>query len=262
VQPSTPSPSSEQRKRSTHRSILQLQTDIREVTNAGAVPGTPSPASIASSPEDPDHIRHRLKLITDPGITIDAEFYRPKTQGKHPTLLLLCDSLDGSLDVQRASEIDHFRSLAKAGTAVFVAAPRPSPPGVEDTKSSILGPFYITELRSELVGKTLLGMRVDDVIHAVDFFSTGDTEDPSNITAEASGHMGLVLLHAAVLDPRLKHITVDHPLESYRSLLDAPLPIDAPQDILPGVLLKYDIPELARILGPRLTLIQSSGPTD
>jgi len=236
------------------QTLLQLQTDIREVTNAEAVPGTPSPVSAASSPEDPDHIRHRLRLATDPGITIDAEFYRPTTEGKHPTLLLLRDNLDGSLDVQRAGEIDRFRSLAKAGTAVFVAAPRPSPPGVEDTKSSLLGPFYIIELRAQLVGKTLLGMRVDDVIRVVDFFSTGYTEDPNNITAEASGHLGLVLLHAAVLDPRLKHITIDHTLESYRSLLDAALPIDAPQDILPGVLLKYDIPDLVRILGPRLSL--------
>jgi hypothetical protein len=65
--------------------------------------------------------------------------------------------------------------------------------------------------------------------------------------------MGLVLLHAAVLDPRLKHITIDHTLESYASLLKAPMPLDAPQDILPGVLLKYDIPDLVRVLGPRVT---------
>ena len=65
--------------------------------------------------------------------------------------------------------------------------------------------------------------------------------------------MGLVLLHAAVLDPRLKHVTVDHVLESYASLLKAPMPLDAPQDILSGVLLHYDIPDLAHALGPRLT---------
>jgi hypothetical protein len=86
--------------------------------------------------------------------------------------------------------------LADAGTAVLVIAPRPSPPGNEETKASILGPFYLTELRTELVGKTLLGLRVDDVIAA----------------------------------------------------------IDAPEDILPGVLLHYDIPDLIRALGPRLTL--------
>jgi len=69
----------------------------------------------------------------------------------------------------------------------------------------------------------------------------------------ASGHMGLVLLHAAVIDSRLKHITIDHVLTSYRSLLDAPLPTGAPEDVIPGVLLHYDIPELAKSLGSRLT---------
>jgi hypothetical protein len=31
------------------------------------------------------------------------------------------------------------------------------------------------------------------------------------------------------------------------------MPIDAPEDILPGVLLHYDIPGLIKVLGPRLT---------
>jgi Acetyl xylan esterase (AXE1) len=233
--------------------LQQLQTAIRIVTRADAAPGSPSPSSTPTAPEDPDHIRHRLRITTDPGIIVDAEFYRPTSEGKHPTLLILRDSLDPSLESQRADDIQHLRAQAQAGTAVFVLAPRPSPPGTEATKSPILGPFYMTELRAELTGKTLLGMRVDDVIRAIDFFSTGYTEDPNNITALASGHMGLVLLHAAVLDPRLKQITIDHTLESYASLLNAPMPLDAPQDILPGVLLKYDIPDLVRILGPRLT---------
>ena len=43
--------------------------------------------------------------------------------------------------------------------------------------------------------------------------------DSRNITAIGDGHMGLVLLHAAVLDSRLKHITVRRTLTSYRSLL-------------------------------------------
>ncbi|HEX9199787.1 MAG TPA: alpha/beta hydrolase, partial [Acidobacteriaceae bacterium] len=128
----------------------------------------------------------------------------------------------------------------------------------EETKSPILGPFYLTELRAELAGKTLLGMRVDDVIRAVDSLVAASRDvDPNNITAEASGHLGLVLMHAAVLDSRLKHITVDHVLESYDSLVKAPMPLDAPQDILPGVLLKYDIPDLVRVLGARITFNES-----
>ena len=170
---------------------------------------------------------------------------------------MLKDSLDPILEASRGDEIKRFRALADAGTAVLVVAPRPSPPGIEETKASTLGPFYLTELRAELVGKTLLGLRVDDVIAAVNFTSGGTTVDANQISAQASGHLGLVLLHAAVLDPRLKHITIDHTLESYKSLLEAPMPINAPEDILPGVLRHYDIPDLIKALGSRVTVTNS-----
>jgi cephalosporin-C deacetylase-like acetyl esterase len=235
----------------------QLQQTIREVTHATIKPGDPAPINtesppLASPPEGDVHVRHRFTLATAPGINIQAEFYRP-ADGKHPMLLVLENSLDPALEPSRVEEIKKFRALADAGTAVLVIAPRPSPPGTEETKASILGPFYLTELRAELVGKTLLGLRVDDVIAAVNFMQGSTTGDPNQISAEASGHLGLVLLHAAVLDPRIKHITVDHTLESYKSLLETPMPVDAPEDILPGVLRHYDIPQLIQTLGPRLT---------
>jgi cephalosporin-C deacetylase-like acetyl esterase len=245
-----------QRVRSELRQV-SLEDKIREVTHATVKPTDPAPINtqsppLESPPEGDVHVRHRFTLATAPGINIQAEFYRP-ADGKHPVLLVLKDSLAPSLEPSRTEEIKKFRALADAGTAVLVIAPRPSPPGTEETKASILGPFYLTELRAELVGKTLLGLRVDDVIAAVSFTSGGTTEDPNQISAQASGHLGLVLLHAAVLDPRLKHITIDHTLESYASLLKAPMPIDAPEDILPGVLLHYDIPDLIKALGPRVT---------
>ncbi|HWZ01292.1 MAG TPA: acetylxylan esterase, partial [Edaphobacter sp.] len=235
----------------------QLEQTIREIAHATVKPGDPAPINtqsppLASPPEGDVHVRHRFTLATAPGINIQAEFYRP-ADGKHPMLLVLKDSLSPTLEPSRTEEIKKFRALADAGTAVLVIAPRPSPPGNEETKASILGPFYLTELRAELVGKTLLGLRVDDVIAAINFMQGSTTGDPNQITAEASGHLGLVLLHAAALDPRLKHITIDHTLESYASLLEAPMPIDAPEDILPGVLLHYDIPDVIKSLGPRLT---------
>jgi hypothetical protein len=239
-------------------SLTQLQQAVREVTHAGVKPGDTAPVNtqsppLASPPEGDVHVRHRFTLATAPGITIDAEFYRP-ADGKHPALLILRDSLDPLLEASRADDIRALRALADAGTAVLVIAPRPSPPGSEESKASLLGPFYLTELRAELVGKTLLGLRVDDVISSVNFMSGGTTVDPNQLSARASGHLGLVLLHAAVIDPRLKHIAVDHALESYKSLIEAPMPRDAPEDILPGVVRRYDIPDLVRELGPRLTL--------
>ena len=238
------------------QTLLQVQTDIRMVTKAEAAPGASNPGGYGWADHPPGQgVRIRLlPFQSGPDFRLSAEFYDPNTPGRHPAILMLRDHLEPSLDAQRAADIDQLTATAKSGNVVFAITPRPSPPGTEETKSPILGPFYLTELRAELTGKTLLGMRVDDVIRAVDFLVAARRDvDPNNITAVASGHLGLVLLHAAVLDPRLKHITIDHTLESYESLLKAPMPLDAPQDILPGVLLKYDIPDLVRVLGPRLT---------
>jgi hypothetical protein len=112
------------------------------------------------------------------------------------------------------------------------------------------------------VGRTLVGLRVDDVIRAIDYLSSRADVDPAHISAQASGHMGLVLLHAGVLDRRIRPIEVDHVLISYRSLLDAPLPTGAPEDVIPGVLLHYDIPDLERALQPRLTASDPLNGTD
>ena len=217
------------------QTLLQVQTDVREVTNAEAAPGGP-PSGFKGLPF-PDFGAH-------PG----------RTPAPIPAVLLVLSDKLGSPG--NPTDTD-FKALSMAGNFVLGFTPRPSPPGGEETKAAILGPFYMTELRAELVGKTLLGMRVDDVIRAVDYLAARPDVDAKNITVVASGHMGLVALHAAVLDSRIKHVTVDHVLESYASLLKAPMPVDAPQDILPGVLLKYDIPDLVRVLGDRVTVTDS-----
>jgi hypothetical protein len=210
------------------QTLLQVQTDIREVTKADAVPGGPPT---------------NFKGLKFPDFSNGT--YIPK-----PAVLLLMSDVRGTPGNPTEDDV---KALAAAGNFVLGFVPRPSPPGTEEIKSPILGPFYMSELRAELVGKTLLGMRVDDVIQAVDYLAARKDIDASNITIKASGHMGLVALHAAVLDKRIKHVTVDHVLVSYDSLLHAPMPLDAPQDVLPGVLLKYDIPDLVRVLGDRLT---------
>jgi hypothetical protein len=80
------------------------------------------------------------------------------------------------------------------------------------------------------------------------------------VYAEGSGHSALVLLHAAVLDPQLKHVTLKDLPRSYREVVAEPLPKDIAEDIIPGVLLHYDIPDLLRALGDRVTLIGSDNP--
>jgi cephalosporin-C deacetylase-like acetyl esterase len=232
----------------------KLATAIRDTTYASTHPGDSKPLVLNAIGNTPTgiHAEHII-LGSEPGIDLNGNLAISKLPGRHPAILLLVpEAIDSNKAIAKEYKAK-FDELASTGNVVLSITPRPSPPGTEETKSPILGDFYLTSLRALLVNKTLIGMRVDDTIRAIDYLITLPNVDPTNITAVASGHMGLVLLHTAVLDPRLKHITIDHTLASYDSLLKAPITLNAPEDILPGVLLRYDIPDLTKALGPRLT---------
>jgi cephalosporin-C deacetylase-like acetyl esterase len=237
--------------------VGRLAAFIRKVTGAEAVPGMSRPSAELLAAKS-----GALVFPASEGVNLQGELSVPSGAGRHPAVLLLVpDSIRGDNSIARAN-LAQYDALAAAGNVVLAITPRPSSPGTDDMKSPILGPFYLLSLRADLVGRTLIGLRIDDVIRATDYLARRADVDPNRITSIASGHMGLVLLHAAVLDSRLKHIAIDHVLASYRSLLDAPLPTGAPEDILPGVLLRYDIPNLTQSLGTRLTKTASLQGTD
>ncbi|HUD55666.1 MAG TPA: hypothetical protein VMR02_10585 [Terracidiphilus sp.] len=238
-------------------SRARLAEAICSTTGAQAKPAATHPNAMPSRSTSGPFV-----LATSDGIELHGDIALPTKPGKYPAILLLVpDSIHRGNAMAQTNQA-RLKALAAAGNVVVAITPRPSPPGPDDKKAPVLGPLYLLTLRADLVGKTLLGMRVDDVIQAIDFLAHRPDVDPTRISAVASGHMGLVLLHAAVLDSRLRHIAIDHVLTSYRSLLDAPLPIGAPEDVAPGVPLHYDIPDLVRVLGQRVTVTDPLSGTD
>ena len=259
-----------------HRPVLagaKLTATVRDVTGAAAMPGTSRGLTAnTSGPTNSAFRVEHLVIGSEPGIDLNGEIATPtrvvptmtgaSAATRHPAILLLVpDSIYGDNPTAKANK-QRFETLAAAGNIVLAFSPRPSPPGTEESKAGILGDMYLTTLRAMLVGRTILGLRVDDTIRTTDYLLSRTDVDPAGLTAQASGHMGLVLLHAAVLDTRLKHVTIDHALSSYDSLLKAPVTLSAPVDILPGVLLRYDIPDLTKALGPRLTFNDPLNGTD
>jgi cephalosporin-C deacetylase-like acetyl esterase len=197
---------------------LELAAAVRQETGAEAKPGAAHfDAAMLGAGSG------QIAIPSD-GINLEGDLAVPATPGRHPAILFLVPgSIDGDSEIARANKTK-FDALVAKGNVVLALTPRPSPPGIDDMKSPILGPFYLLSLRADLVGRTLVGLRVDDAIRAVDFLAGRADVDPAHISAVGSGHMGLVLLHTAVLDHRLGHIDIDHVLTSYQSLLDAPCP--------------------------------------
>ena len=144
-----------------------------------------------------------------------------------------------------ASDVDLWIGSSKGAAAVVVPA-RPSPPGTESIKSPYLGSFNLLSLRAFLVGKTIVGIRTDDVLRTVDWLFAN--QHPTSLTVHAAGALGIVALHAAVLDPRITSVQVDDALPTYRSIVDEQLHRNASEIVIPGVLQHYDIPDLRRAL--------------
>src|SRR5205085_6311459 len=118
------------------------------------------------------------------------------------------------------------------------------PPGTESIKSPYLGPFNLLSLRAFLVDKTIIGMRIDDAIRAIDWLAARKDVDRNSITIYGNGSLGLVALHAAALDARISKVVLENTLTSYRMIVDQPVHRNISEVVIPGVLRHYDSADL------------------
>ena len=241
--------------------VSRLQTrlagDIRRLTGAARVPGASRVAVTLGAPEAKDGYQLApLTLPSDGTTTVTGTIAVPSRPGKKPGALLMDSPLtDLASPGQPATTVAPLRlfgeveRLAKAGVVVMTIDPRPTPPGTESVKSPYLGLFNLLSLRAFLVGRTLLGLRVDDVIRAVDWLNA--RPDVGTITVHGVGPHGLVALHAAVLDRRIARLVMEGSVTSYRRIVDEPLHRDVSEIVIPGVLRRYDTTDLLLATYPR-----------
>src|SRR5262249_6396675 len=125
--------------------------------------------------------------------------------------------------------------LTGSGHIVMRLSTRPSPAGAEELKSPYLGSSDLLSLRAAMVGHTILGVRVDDPLRGLDWLLSRRDVDPARITVYGAGPLGVVALHAAALDPRIRRLTLEGALTSYRMIVDQPTHRNAPEVMPAGV---------------------------
>jgi cephalosporin-C deacetylase-like acetyl esterase len=226
----------------------RLRGDIRTLTAAVVQPnGTPPAVDVNGGEQRAGYRIEKIVLHSEPGIDLPALVAVPEGSGAKPAVLMLAAQPRERL-AAAGGDVDR---LAKAGRIVMMIEPRPSPAGSEGLKSPFMGYFNLLSLRAFLVGKTIVGMRVDDTIHAVEWLCARPDVDRSAITAYGDGPLGMVLLHAAALDTRIGRVVVENTLTTYRMIVDQPIHRNASEVVVPGVLRKYDSGDLLLAVYPR-----------
>jgi cephalosporin-C deacetylase-like acetyl esterase len=232
------------------------QENIRALTGSAANPGSSPPSARAISMEE--RSGYTVETISlrsqDPGseaAELSGVIAVPAGNARKRAILLLTVNAGDDLD-----------RLAKRGNLVMAFEPRPSPAGTEGLKSPYLGSFNLLSLRAELAGKTILGLRIDDTIRAVDWLVSRPDVDASSITVYGSGSLGMVALHAAALDSRIRSVVAESTLASYQLAIDQPLHRNVSEIMIPGVLRNYDVGGLLMAIAPRpATLINPQDAT-
>lgn len=226
----------------------RIVTQVRATAGVTAKPGSTPPDVRIITTEQKDG--WRLETISWPsvvsGVELGGALGIPDAPGKKPAVLLLTPDAASEADVEQ---------LVSSGHVVFVPQMPPGPKDYDSPKSHLMGPWYEETLRAYLVGRNLVGLRTDDAIRAVNWLDAQPYIDSGRIAIRGIGPMGIVALHAAVLDARIHSVTLDHTLTMFRAAFDDPAPRDLAQSVIPGVLQHYDLDELVAALLPRTVTV-------
>jgi cephalosporin-C deacetylase-like acetyl esterase len=225
-----------------HLDLASLRREVRALAGITAQPGAPPPSveSLGSEARE----GYRLEKLSMDGVPMLLAV--PEGAGARDAALLLA-----------ADPQEELERLAKSGHVVLAVRPRPWPGGSEPAKAQLLGTYNLLGLRAFLVGKTLVGLRVDDAIQAMNWLCTRKEVAAGKIEAYGKGPQAVVLLHAALLDTRIGAATLEDGLVSYRMIADTPLHRNASEVLVPGALRKYDLTDLVTALAPRKVTILS-----
>jgi cephalosporin-C deacetylase-like acetyl esterase len=226
----------------------RIRAAVRTLARVARQPGSAPPAATVS--ETIERGSYRLETIglrTDEGIDVSGVLAVPKKAGRKRAMLLL----DPTPRDEAAAPGGQLDRLASGGEIVFLFQPRPTLPGKEELKSPLLGHFNLLSLRAMLVGKTLVGMRVDDTLRVIDWLMAREDVAQDALSAYGRGALGVVLLHAAALDDRIGRIVIEDTLVTLRDIVDQQVTRDAAQVVVPGALKEYDLPDLALVATAR-----------
>ncbi len=242
----------------TRPSATELAEDIRGLAGVVARPSKRPPlAAVQPGGQSEGYRLENLSLQSESGV-LRGTIAIPDGAGRKPAVLIPAVLIPAVLILDAEPKgmlLEAIHGLARSGHIVMFFGPTPTPPGAEGLKSPYLGTFNLLGLRALLVGKSILGMRVDDTIRAMDLLAARSDVDPSSITVYGNGAMGAVALHAAAIDSRIRRVVIENTLTSYRMVLDEPLHRNISEILIPGVLRKYDMGDLLLAMAGRVTVI-------
>ena len=209
----------------------------------------------------------KLEFISEAGVYVPTwVFVPPKPDPVKAALLYVHESgkeIDGA-------EFGRLEKLVRAGEVIVaidvrgIGGTRPPHPQTSDRRDEFTHLFDVETAMAYLawyLDESLLGMRVHDVIRAVDYALTRGDVNRERVRITARGAGALWSLFAAALDTRIASLTAERMLLSYKTLASSDRYLHNASAFLKDGLLHTDLPQVAALVAPRpVTLIDPVDP--
>jgi cephalosporin-C deacetylase-like acetyl esterase len=185
----------------------------------------------------------KLILRTDTGVPLPALTFHPPEPREEAYLYvhdggkLADDGPDGPIV-----------KLVKEGYVVVAVDVRGWGETAAGKPDPLLGDWKTFYL-SYLLGKSLVGMRTEDILTAGRWVANYQSKQPREVRLVGVGKGAVPALHAAALEPSLfRSVTLRDGLESWSALARQRVPAGQLENTIHGALRFYDLPDLRRLV--------------
>ncbi|MGI8782192.1 MAG: alpha/beta hydrolase [Acidobacteriota bacterium] len=234
----------------------EIRKQVRRLSNF-ELPKDVVPVRRYGEIQRPGYRIEKLVYESEPGIVVPALLFVPDTgQARKPAIVYV----HGRGKSAEAAGGGPIEQLVKAGIVVLAIDTRGSgETRVRETPQNTdfrphFGDFDST-MTALLIGKPLVGMRALDVSRGVDLLSARPEVDSARISGFGKEAGAVPLLYAAVLDDRIRKVALEGMLISYQSIASRSIHRQVFEDVVPGALKFYDLPDLVAALAPRTVWI-------
>jgi len=203
----------------------------------------------------------KIEFISEPGVYIPAWVFVPSKPDAARTALLYVHESGKEID---GGEFGRLEKLVRGGELIVaidvrgVGGTRPPHPQPSDRRDPFTHLFDVETAMAYLawyLDQSLLGMRVHDVIRAVDYSLTRQDVSREKVRVTARGAGAVWSLFAAALDSRVASMTAERMLLSYKTLASSDRYLHNASVFLKDGLLHTDLPQVAALIAPRPVIL-------
>ena len=216
--------------------------------------GIPVLGEIAAASRNESGQQGVVLLRTASRVPLSGKWLKPDGKPTGTTLYLHAAGADKAVDQDA-----HLKALVDAGQSVLaidVSGIGTTRPQGRRWYSETFGAGAGNAVVAYLCGTSMVAQRTEEILATAKLLASGEGNASAQISLVATDELCVPALHAAVLAPELiNEVKLIRPLISWTEVIRGKLSRNQVVNAVHGVLREYDLPDLVKLRGDRVTIV-------